>query len=126
MNVLEDPAGLAELQALFLKEAGKYHVLPMDDRVFERLDGAAVGRPDLMGGRKSMTLAEGIAGMMEGVFINVKNRSKTITAEVEVPAGAAVLGPHHGRQHALEMLVAQYLQHRPACRAAGLAVVVRR
>ena len=34
-----------------------------------------------------MTLAEGMTGMMEGVFINVKNRSKTITAEVDVPAG---------------------------------------
>jgi arylsulfatase len=58
----------------------------MDDRVFERLDGAAVGRPDLMAGRSSITLAEGMAGMMEGVFPNVKNRSKVITAEIEVPA----------------------------------------
>jgi arylsulfatase len=40
-----------------------------------------------MGARTSLTLAEGMTGMMEGVFINVKNRSKTITAEVEVPAG---------------------------------------
>jgi arylsulfatase len=72
---------------VFLTEARKYGVLPMDDRVFERLDGAAVGRPDLMGGRKSMTLAEGMTGMMEGVFVNVKNRSKTITAEVDVPEG---------------------------------------
>jgi arylsulfatase len=64
-------------------------VLPMDDRVFERLDPAAVGRPDLMGGRTSLTLAEGMTGMMEGVFINVKNRSKTITAEIEVPEAGA-------------------------------------
>ena len=83
----KNPQKLAELQALFLQEAEKYHVLPMDDRVFERLDAAAVGRPDLMGGRTSMTLAEGMTGMMESVFINVKNRSKTITAEVDVPAG---------------------------------------
>jgi hypothetical protein len=61
----------------------------MDDRVFERLDGAAVGRPDLMAGRNSMTLAEGMTGMMEGVFVNVKNRSKTITAELDVPQGMA-------------------------------------
>ncbi|HWR92488.1 MAG TPA: hypothetical protein VN300_08670, partial [Desulfobacterales bacterium] len=46
----------------------------------------AVGRPDLMAGRTSMTLAEGMTGMMEGVFINVKNRSKTLTAEIVVPA----------------------------------------
>jgi arylsulfatase A-like enzyme len=82
----KNPKKLAELEALFLKEAAKYHVLPMDDRVFERLDGALVGRPDLMAGRTSMTLAEGMTGMMESVFINVKNRSSTITAEVEVPA----------------------------------------
>jgi arylsulfatase len=82
----KNPKKLAELQALFLKEAAKYHVLPMDDRIFERLDGAAVGRPDLMAGRNSITLAEGMSGMMEGVFPNVKNRSKVITAEIEVPA----------------------------------------
>jgi arylsulfatase len=85
----QNPQKLAELQAIFLQQAEKYHVLPMDDRVFERLDGASVGRPDLMGSRTSMTLAEGMTGMMESVFLNVKNRSKTITAEVEVPQGGA-------------------------------------
>jgi arylsulfatase A-like enzyme len=83
----KNPQKLAELQAVFLQEAEKHHVLPMDDRVFERLDGAAVGRPDLMAGRTSLTLAEGMTGMMEGVFVNVKNRSKTITAELDVPQG---------------------------------------
>jgi hypothetical protein len=81
----QNPKKLAELQALYLKEAGKYGALPMDDRVFERLDPKAVGRPDLMGGRTSITLAEGMIGMMESVFPNVKNRSKTITAEIDVP-----------------------------------------
>lgn len=82
----KNPAKLAELQALFLKEAEKYGVLPIDDRVFERLDAALVGRPDLMAGRTSITLAEGMTGMLEGVFVNVKNRSKTITADIEVLA----------------------------------------
>jgi arylsulfatase len=81
----KNPKKLAELQALFLKEAGKYGALPLDDRVFERLNAAAVGRPDVMGARKSLTLSEGMVGMLEGVFINVKNRSSTITAEIEVP-----------------------------------------
>jgi len=85
----KNPQKLVELQALFMKEAEKYHVLPIDDRVFERLDAALVGRPDLMRGRNSLTLAEGMTGMMEAVFINVKNRSKTITAEIEVPDGGA-------------------------------------
>jgi arylsulfatase len=82
-----NPKKLAELQALFLQEAEKAGALPLDDRVFERLDPASVGRPDLMGSRTSLTLAEGMVGMMEGVFINVKNRSKTITAEIDVPVG---------------------------------------
>jgi len=81
------PKKLAELQELFLAEAKKHHVLPLDDRLLERMDAALVGRPDLMHGRTSLTLAEGMTGMMEAVFINVKNRSKTITAEVEVPEG---------------------------------------
>jgi arylsulfatase A-like enzyme len=83
----KDPKRLEEMKALFMKEAETHHVLPLDDRVFERALASAVGRPDLMGGRTSLTLAEGMTGMMENVFINVKNKSKTITAEVEVPEG---------------------------------------
>jgi hypothetical protein len=51
-----------------------------------------VGRPDLMAGRTSLTLAEGMTGMTENVFLNIKNKSKTITAEVEVPEGTAANG----------------------------------
>jgi len=82
----KNPSKLVELESIFLKEAQKYGALPLDDRVFERLDAATVGRPDLMGGRTSITLAEGMTGMLEAAFINVKNRSKTITADIEVPA----------------------------------------
>lgn len=82
-----NPAKLKEMKDLFIQEAQKYHVLPLDDRVFERLDGALVGRPDLMRGRTTLTLAEGMTGMSENAFINVKNHSKTITAEVDVPEG---------------------------------------
>jgi arylsulfatase len=83
------PDKLAKMQALFMQEAAKRHVLPLDDRVFERALASAVGRPDVMGGRTSLTLAEGMAGMFENVYINVKNKSKTITAEIEVPASGA-------------------------------------
>ena len=95
----KEPKRLAQLQALFLKEASRHHALPLDDRFLERTDARAVGRPDLMGDRKSLTLAEGMTGMMEGVFINVKNRSKTITAEVEVPAngGSGTIVAQGGR-----------------------------
>ncbi len=80
-----NPAKLKEMEDLFMKEAAAYTVLPIDDRSIERLNPALVGRPDLMAGRKSLTVYEGMTGMMESVFINVKNRSHTITAEVEIP-----------------------------------------
>jgi arylsulfatase len=85
----KNPKKVAEMKAIFMKEAAKYHVLPIDDRMFERLDARMVGRPDLMAGRTSLTLAEGMTGMLENVFINVKNKSKTITAEIEVPQSGA-------------------------------------
>ena len=85
----EQPDKLEELQALFMIEAEKYHVLPIDDRVIERVNAALAGRPDVMGGRKSLTLYAGMDGMLENTFINVKNQSKTITAEVEIPEGGA-------------------------------------
>jgi len=81
------PEKLRELQALFLKEAVANHVLPLDDRALERFDAALVGRPDLMAGRTSLVVYDGMIGMTENVFINVKNRSHTITAEVQVRAG---------------------------------------
>jgi len=85
----EQPEKLEELQALFMKEAEKYHVLPIDDRTVERVNPAIAGRPDLLAGRKSLTLYDGMNGMLENTFINVKNQSKTITAEVEIPKGGA-------------------------------------
>jgi arylsulfatase A-like enzyme len=85
----KNPEKLKELQALFLKEALKYSVLPLDDRTLERLNAALVGRPDLMAGRTSLTVYQGMTGMSENVFINAKNRSHTITAEVEIPKNGA-------------------------------------
>ena len=85
----KNPEKLKELQALFLKEAVKYSVLPLDDRTLERLNAAMVGRPDLMAGRTSLTVYDGMIGMSENVFINTKNRSHTITAEVQIPKNGA-------------------------------------
>ncbi len=65
----KEPAKLKEMQDLFMKEAIKYNVLPIDDRGLERLNAALVGRPDLMAGRTSLTVYEGMAGMSENVFI---------------------------------------------------------
>jgi len=77
------PDKLKELQELFMAEAARNHALPLDDRAVERTNAALVGRPDLMAGRTSLNLFEGMTGMTENVFINLKNKSHTITAEVE-------------------------------------------
>ena len=83
------PGKLKEMQDLFMKEAVKYSVLPIDDRTLERFNAAIVGRPDLMAGRTSLTVYQDMVGMSENVFINVKNRSHTITAELEIPKKGA-------------------------------------
>lgn len=85
----KEPARLKELQALFMKEAEKYHVLPIDDRTIERTNAQLAGRPDVLRDRKSLTLYEGMEGMLENTFMNIKNRSSKITAEIDVPAGGA-------------------------------------
>lgn len=85
----KNPDKLKELQAIFLKEAEANHVLPLDDRFYERAIADLVGRPSLLGKRTSLTLADGMTGMMENTFLDVKNKSKTITAEIEVPESGA-------------------------------------
>jgi len=84
----KDPEKLKNMQELFMKEAEKYHVLPIDDRRFERFNAAAVGRPTMMQGKTTMTLGEGMKGMGSDIFISLFNTSYTITADVEVPANA--------------------------------------
>jgi len=83
------PKKVAEMEALFMSEGEKYHALPIDDRVIARMNPAIAGRPDLLGDRMSLTLYDGMDGMLENSFMNVKNRSMTITAEVEIPKGGA-------------------------------------
>lgn len=83
------PEKLRELQELFLVEAAKYNVFPLDDRTAERFNAAIAGRPDLPSGRESMTFYPGMTHLMENTVLNVKNRSHTITAEVEIPEGGA-------------------------------------
>ena len=68
-------------------QAGKYHVLPIDDRTLERTDAKLVDRPTIMDGRNSLTLGEGMKGMGVDIFISTRNTSYTITADVDVTAG---------------------------------------
>jgi arylsulfatase A-like enzyme len=78
------PEKLKELQEVFTREAIRNHVLPIDDRRSERMIPAVAGRPDLLGGRKSMTVYPGMIGITENAFINVKGVHYTVTAEVEL------------------------------------------
>jgi arylsulfatase len=81
----QEPEKLAELQALFLSEATRNFVLPMDDRTLVRVIPALAGRPDLMAGRTSLTLSQGMTAMPENVFLNTLNNSFSVTADVVLP-----------------------------------------
>ncbi|MEY8120723.1 MULTISPECIES: arylsulfatase [unclassified Falsihalocynthiibacter] len=88
------PKVLAEMQKMFLAEAVKYKVLPLDDRREELFNPKLAGRPDLMFGRTELTLYEGMHGLLENDFINVKNTSVEIVAEVETgddPANGVIV-----------------------------------
>jgi arylsulfatase A-like enzyme len=82
------PDKLAELQRLFLIEASKYNVLPLDDRVAERLLPDLAGRPRLVQGNRQL-LYGGMGRLTESSVVSIKNKSHAVTAEVEVPEGGA-------------------------------------
>jgi arylsulfatase A-like enzyme len=84
----EMPERLAELQALFLEEARKYNVLPLDDRRVERFNPDLAGRPTLIKGN-SQLLFGGMGRLTENTMVNVKNKSHAVTAEVDVPETGA-------------------------------------
>jgi arylsulfatase len=81
----EQPERLRDLQRLFLIEAAKYGVLPLDDRRFERFDPDLAGRPQLIRG-SSQLLFGGMGRLSENSVVNVKNKSHAVTAQVVVPA----------------------------------------
>jgi arylsulfatase A-like enzyme len=80
-------AKLKELQALFLRDAEKFHVLPIDDRLLERTNAELVGRPAVMEGRNTITYGAGMKGMGVDIFIATPGKSYTMTADIEVKAG---------------------------------------
>jgi arylsulfatase len=82
------PEKLRELQRLWLIEAARYNVLPLDDRVAERLNPDTAGRPLLVRGT-SQILFGGMRRLSENSVLNVKNKSHTVTAEIEVPKSGA-------------------------------------
>ncbi|KKD01836.1 hypothetical protein TN53_43860, partial [Streptomyces sp. WM6386] len=86
------PEKLRQLQDLFLIEAAKYQVFPLDDRVTERENPVMAGRIDLMGERTSITYRAGMRRFTEETTLNVKNRSHSITAHVDLPEGTTAEG----------------------------------
>jgi arylsulfatase A-like enzyme len=76
------PKKLEEMKKLFLKEAVKYKVLPLDDRRTIRMVAELAGRPDVMAGRTKVTFYDGMVAMPEDVFINVKDKTHSITADL--------------------------------------------
>ena len=83
----DNPKRLAELQRLWLIEAVKYNVVPLDDRSFERFDADVAGRPKLIEGN-SQVLFSGMR-VSENCVVNVKNKSHRVTAQVTVPESGA-------------------------------------
>ena len=84
----EQPDKLRDLQRLFLIEAGKYNVLPLDDRRFERFNPDLAGRPQLIRGTSQLLFGR-MGRLSENSVVGTKNKSHAITALVDVPAAGA-------------------------------------
>jgi arylsulfatase len=80
----EQPEKLATLQRLWLIEATKYNVLPLDDRSLERATPEAAGRPTLIRGDSQLLFA-GMGRLSENSVVNVKNKSFSLTADLDIP-----------------------------------------
>ncbi|MDD1742126.1 MAG: arylsulfatase [Methanotrichaceae archaeon] len=78
------PQKLKELQRLWLIEAVKYNVVPLDDRGGERLNPDLAGRPQLVKGNSQLFFSH-MGRLSENSVINIKNKSFSVTAEIVVP-----------------------------------------
>jgi arylsulfatase A-like enzyme len=82
----KNPDKLKELQGLFMDEARKYQVLPLDNSILERI---LAPRPSAVAGRTEFIYSSEVSGLPDGNVPNVLSRSYSITAEVEIPKGGA-------------------------------------
>jgi arylsulfatase len=80
----EHPDKLHELQRLWLVEATRFSVLPLDDRSAERIVPEIAGRPTLIKGNRQI-LFGGMGRLSENSVVNIKNKSHAVTAEIVVP-----------------------------------------
>ncbi len=85
--VASNPEKLAELQRLWLIEAVKYNVVPLDDRSYERINPDLAGRPQLVKGNTQLLFSGMRVG--ENGIITLKNKSHSVTAQVTIPEGGA-------------------------------------
>jgi arylsulfatase A-like enzyme len=83
----ENPEKLAELQRLWLIEAVKYNVVPLDDRSFERFDADIAGRPQLIRGNSQLVFTG--MRLSENCVLNVKNKSHSVTANLVIQESGA-------------------------------------
>lgn len=84
----EMPQKLHELQRLWLIEATRYNVLPLDDDVARRLNPDVAGRPVLIRGNTQLLFA-GMGHLSENCVLNLKNKSHSVTAEIDIPDSGA-------------------------------------
>lgn len=84
----EMPEKLHELQRLWLIEATRYNVLPLDDDTARRMNSDLAGRPVLIRGNTQLLFA-GMGHLSENCVLNLKNKSHSVTAEIEVPESGA-------------------------------------
>jgi arylsulfatase len=84
----ENPDKLHELQRLWLIEATRYNVLPLDDRGVERAIPEIAGRPTLIHGNSQLLFA-GMGRLSENSVVNIKNKSFSVTANIDVPESGA-------------------------------------
>jgi len=79
----QEPERLKKMKEKFLEQAIENQVLPLDDRLLERLVPSVAGRPTLLGDRTSMDLYPYAWNLVEDSILNVKNVSNSVTAFVD-------------------------------------------
>jgi arylsulfatase A-like enzyme len=84
----QEPEKLRDLQRLFMIEAARYGVFPLDDRRVERFNSDLAGRPTLIHGNTQLMFG-GMSRLTENTVLNLKNKSHSVTAQIVVPEGGA-------------------------------------
>jgi arylsulfatase len=84
----QNPEKVRELEALWWAEASRNKALPLDWRGAERFSAEMTGKPNLAGDRKKFTYPGSFSGLPEASAPDLKNKSFSVTASVEIKDGA--------------------------------------